>query len=317
MYYIGIDLGGTNIKAGIIRADGSIVRTRSVETGVKYGFSEVVKRIGGLAAKLIAEAGVPLSECAGVGIGSPGTVDSAGGKIVYANNLFWEDADLRGELSKYINLPIYMSNDANAAALGEYLFGAGRGSGNMLMFTLGTGVGGGVIIDGKLYEGNKSAGAELGHIKIASKGRSCTCGRKDCFETYASATALIGDTKTAMLKNRDSAMWQYTGGDPEKADGKTAFECAKAGDKAAERVIRSYIKNLADGVTSFVNIFMPETIVLGGGVCAQGAALLVPLRKHVKKYQYGGKRSPKVNIVVAELGNNAGIVGAASLAMNK
>ena len=183
--------------------------------------------------------------------------------------------------------------------------------------TLGTGVGGGIVIDGKLFEGNKSAGAEIGHEVIRFGGEKCTCGRRGCFEAYASATALIAQTRRAMLKDRDSALWKLCGGELERVDGKTAFDGMRAGDKCGERVVKRYIGYLAEGITNLANVFRPEAILLGGGVCAEGDNLLKPLKRKVHRLLYGGTKYAPVEIAVASLGNDAGLCGAARLAMVK
>ena len=197
------------------------------------------------------------------------------------------------------------------------MFGTGKDYRDVIFITLGTGVGGGVIIDNKLFEGYLSKGAELGHMVINVDGELCGCGRRGCMEAYCSATALIRDTKRAMQADKESAMWQYVGGDPEKVDGKTAFECSKKGDASAKRVIDAYIKYLGEGLSNFVNIFRPQAIILGGGVCAQGDYLVKPVQKYVDEHTYGEDLAPRTLILTATLGNDAGLVGAASLVMSR
>ena len=182
-----------------------------------------------------------------------------------------------------------------------------------MFVTLGTGVGGGVIIENKLFEGYRSKGAELGHMVIVRGGEPCACGRRGCMEAYASATALIRDTKRAMEKDKTSAMWDFVGGSLDAVDGRTSFECAKKGDKAAMEVVENYVKYLGEGVCNFINIFRPQAVILGGGVCAQGEYLLKPLREFVEANTYGGDTVPETEITVATLGNDAGLIGAASL----
>lgn len=310
-YYAGIDLGGTFIKCGIVSEDGKILAKDKIPTGKERDYREIAADMANLVKKLAARAGVTVKA---VGIGSPGTIDSKNGVIVYSNNIAWKDVPLCGEISARLGLPTYITNDANAAALGEHFCGAGKKYSSLILVTLGTGVGGGIILDGKLFEGNKSAGAEIGHSVIRMGGEKCTCGRCGCFEAYASATALIRQTKKAMERNKNSKMWQLVGGDIEKVDGKTAFDGMRAGDAAAKRVVKKYIAYLAEGICNLVNEFRPQAILLGGGVCAEGDALLVPLKKQVDKDLFGGVEYAPVEICTASLGNDAGLCGAARLA---
>ena len=200
------------------------------------------------------------------------------------------------------------------AALGETMFGAGRGYENAVMITLGTGVGGGLILNGRLFEGNESKGAELGHMVIEAGGEPCNCGRRGCIEAYASATALIRETKKAMRAHPESAMWKFSP-DIEAVDGRTSFECAKAGDAAAAEVVDKYLYYLSEAMLNFCNIFRPQVIILGGGVCAQGQYLTDRLTAIMEKEHYGYSGAPKVAIAIATLGNDAGLIGAASLIM--
>ena len=216
------------------------------------------------------------------------------------------------ELEKLTGLPVKIANDANVAALGEPKFGCGKEYNNTVMLTLGTGVGGGIVIDGKLFEGNRSAGAELGHCVIVAGGEQCTCGRKGCLEAYASATAIIRDTKRAMEANPNSKMWEI--GALDKVTGKTAFDY-KDVDEYAKAVVDGYIANLACGITNFANIFRPEVVILGGGVCAQGDELVKPLQVQLNKELFAGELGPQVPIVIAQLGNSAGLLGGAALLM--
>ena len=216
-------------------------------------------------------------------------------------------------MKKYLGVPVYVTNDANAAALGESFAGAAKQYGSSIFVTLGTGVGGGIIIDGKLFEGNRSAGAEIGHMVIRMGGEKCTCGRKGCFEAYASATALIRQTQNAMRKAPESILWKLAP-TPEEVDGKTAFDGLRAGDKTAEKVVNAYIGYLAEGLANLANIFRPEAIVLGGGVCAEGETLLAPLRRKMNRLVYAGTKYAPVLLLTASLGNDAGLVGAARFA---
>ena len=313
MYAFGVDIGGTGVKAGIVDEKGNIVVKSSIATDRSLDYRIIVKQIAQQLKDLAEKGGVDFRDIAGIGIGCPGAVNGKKGPVDYSNNLCWSDVPLLDELKKYIDLPSKVSNDANVAALGETVFGAGKKYSDTVFITLGTGVGGGVVIENKLFEGNESKGTELGHTVIVHGGELCTCGRRGCLESYASATALIRDTKVAMRKDKNSAMWDYVGGDIEKVDGKTAFECAKKGDYSAKKVVDDYLEYLGEGLCNFINIFRPQAIILGGGVCAQGEYLTNPLKRFIKDFSYGGDKSPSVDLLIATLGNDAGLIGAASL----
>lgn len=315
MYVFGVDIGGTGVKAGIVDEQGKIVIKSSIPTDRGHDYKVIVKDIADQLKKLAADSGIAMSEISAIGVGCPGAINSQKGTVDYSNNLCWENVPFLAELKQYIDLPSAISNDANVAALGETKFGAGKAFSDTVFITLGTGVGGGVVIGGKLFEGNESKGTELGHTVIVRGGELCTCGRRGCLEAYASATALIRDTKVAMKKDKRSKMWDYVDGDIDKVDGKTAFECSKMGDYSAQKVVEDYIEALGEGLCNFANIFRPQAIILGGGVCAQGEYLTAPLRQFLANYCYGGEHSPEVKILIATLGNDAGLIGAASLVM--
>lgn len=314
-YYLGIDVGGMSIKAGIVDNKGKILLKSSVPTGVGRDYKEIIADMADLCKTVIADVGLKIDDVCGVGIGIPGLADSKTGKAVYVTNMFWKDVPLVEELQKHLPLAIKINNDANVAALAEAKFGSGKNVQNAVLLTLGTGVGGGIIIDGKIFDGNGSAGAELGHVVIKANGEPCNCGRKGCLEAYASATALIRETKKAILAHPESAMSAEVDGDVERVNGITAFKCAKVGDAVAGEVVARYIRDLGEGIVNFINIFRPETVIIGGGISAEGEFLLKPLREFVQKYSYAGEFAPKVDIVNASLGNDAGIIGAAALHM--
>lgn len=312
-YYAGIDLGGTFVKCGIVSSEGELIVKDKIPTGSQRPYSEIAEDMANLAKRLAERAGVKLEA---VGVGSPGTIDSKNGVVVYSNNIVWKDVPLGEKIRESLNVPVYLTNDANAAALGESYMGAGKDFDSIVLITLGTGVGSGIVIDKELYEGGRSAGTEVGHTVIRMKGEKCTCGRFGCWEAYASATALINQTKTAMKKHPASAMWELCGGDIEKVDGKTAFDAMRAGDKTGTQVVKKYISYLGEGLTNVANIFRPDAILLGGGICAEGETLLKPLRKFLKNSLYGGVAYAPVKILSATLGNDAGTFGAARLAMS-
>ena len=311
-YYVGIDLGGTFIKGGIVDDLGNIILEDKTPTESEKGAEGVAKNIAALANSLMARVGLGKDDVEGLGMGVPGMIDSRAGNVIYSNNLKWQDFRIGKTVSALTGLKVKIANDANVAALGEAKFGAAKGFENVVMLTLGTGVGGGVVAEGTLIEGNKGAGAELGHMVIVKDGEQCTCGRKGCLEAYASATALIRDTKRAMEAHKDSKMWECGGLD--KVTGKVAFDYMLV-DPYAKAVVDGYIAALACGITNLANIFRPETVLLGGGVCAQGDVLVKPLQALLDKDIFAGELGPKVTIRIAELGNSAGLLGAAALLM--
>ena len=311
-YYVGIDLGGTFIKGGIVEESGNILLQDKVPTESEKGAEKVAENIANLAKTLMEKTGLTTQDICGLGMGVPGMIDSKAGNVIYSNNLNWKDFRIGETVERLTGLPVKIANDANVAALGEVKFGAAKGYNDVIMLTLGTGVGGGIVVDGKLVEGNKSAGAELGHMVIVADGEQCTCGRKGCLEAYASATALIRSTKRAMQAHKDSKMWEI--GSLDEVTGKTAFDY-KDSDIYAKAVVEDYLQALACGITNFANIFRPETVLLGGGVCAQGDALVIPLQALVDKDIFAGNLGPQVPVRIAQLGNLAGLLGAAALFM--
>lgn len=313
-YYAGIDLGGTNIKCGIVDEAGEIMIQESVPTHSERGLSYVTETMAGLVTRLAREAKIDVKA---VGVGSPGMIDGERGVVVYSNNLAWQNVPLAAELKKRLRLPVRITNDANAAAYGEYACGAGNEYKSVVLITLGTGVGSGIVIDGKLFEGHCGAGAEFGHEVISFGGEKCTCGRRGCFEAYASATALIRQTKRSMEKDKQSMLWRLCGGDIGSVNGKTAFDGAAVGDKTAKRVVNNYLRYLSEGLANIANAFHPEAILIGGGISAQGENLTVPLQKRVDKLMLGHGKYASVKILAATLGNDAGLVGAAMLAKEK
>ncbi len=313
MYRVGIDLGGTNIKAGIVNEQQEIIAQGSVPTNVRRPYQDIIKDMAELVQNLFQQSGLKTDDVAGIGIGSPGTIDAKKGIVVYSNNFDWENVPLVEELHKYLNYEISISNDANCAALGEVKAGAAKNFDNVVLLTLGTGVGGGVVVDGKIFEGGHAGGAELGHTMLIRDGEQCTCGRKGCLEAYASATALIRQTKQAAMDYKDSKIYAYCEHDITKINGKTVFDAAADGDATAKRVVADYISYLGDGIVDFVNIFRPDKVLLSGGVCNQGTNLTDPLNAYIKKYCFAGERGMIPEIVTATLGNDAGIIGAAAL----
>lgn len=308
MYYIGIDLGGTNIAAGIVDENGRTLVKDSTPTLAQRPNSEVVEDMCSLCERLVKNADIDMDDIGAIGIGCPGTVDTRNAEVVFAANTNMEKLYIGDMIKKRLNKPVYADNDANAAAYGEYIIN-GKGAESFVLITLGTGVGGGIIIDKKLYHGFNQAGAELGHITLVSGGEQCSCGKKGCWEAYASVTALIHQTKRAMDEHPESSMnkWVENYG---KVSGRTAFECAKQGDAAAKTVVDNYIRYVADGLVSILNIFQPERICVGGGISKEGDYLMDPLKELVYKDDFN-RHMPKTVIETASLFNDAGIIGAA------
>lgn len=309
--YLGIDVGGTTVKGLILDDSGNALCSGSSPTMCGCGLADCIAE---LARRLALNAGAELSSFRGIGVGCPGIIDSENGVVVYSANLELKNEPLAKKLKEKLGLKIKLCNDANAAALGEAKFGAGKGYKDSVLITLGTGVGGGIVIDGKLFEGYKSAGAEIGHMVIERDGNRCTCGRRGCFEAYCSARALTERTRWAMEEDTSSEMWKtYT---HDTADGRTAFEYM-ATDRTAKQVADWYIKHLACGAANIANIFRPQVIMFGGGVAAQGKKLTEPLQKLLNKELFGGSEYAPVKVECATLGNKAGVYGAAALVMNK
>ncbi len=313
MFYLGIDLGGTNIAVGLVDENGKIVYQDSTPTLASRPGEEIVKDMCALCEKVVKESGHTMDEVASIGVGCPGTVDNKNGVIAYANNIRMENFPMRKLIQSHIDKPVNLENDANAAAYGEYIAN-GNGVDDYIFITLGTGVGGGIIINKKIYRGFNCAGAELGHITLMVDGEQCSCGKKGCWEAYASVTALIRQTEAAIKKNPESLMAKIAERDG-KVSGRTAFEAAKQGDKAALDVVAMYEKYIAEGLVSILNIFQPEKLVIGGGISREGDYLLNPVKALVDKDDYN-KHMPKTDIEIASLFNDAGIIGAAMAAAN-
>ena len=317
MYYIGIDLGGTNIAAGVCNENYEIIATASAKTNCPRPCEEICADMAKVAQEAVKKVGLTMDQIESIGIGAPGSVNPETRVIEFANNLDFYDAPIGELMKRFTGKEIYLENDANAAAYGEAVAGAAKGTRNSVMITLGTGVGGGVIIDGKLFSGFNYFGAELGHTVIVHHGRHCSCGRDGCWEAYASATALIHQTKIAMINHPESAMWEIVGGDIAKVNGRTAFDAMRKQDPAGTEVVDTYIDYIACGVADMINIFQPEVLSIGGGISHEGERLLAPIRDYVSKVSYSRYTDKQPKIVAAQLGNDAGIIGAAFLGLSK
>lgn len=307
-YYIGIDLGGTNIVAGVVNEAYEILAKASVKTNLPRPEQEIAADMAKVAKEATEKAGLTMDQIEWVGIGTPGIANSETGIIEYSNNLGFVNTPMVKYMEDALGKKAFIENDANAAAYGEYVAGAAKGAKNAVCITLGTGVGGGIVIDGKIYSGSNFGGAEIGHTVISVDGPQCTCGRKGCFEVYSSATGLIRMTKEALAEHPDSMMKEE-----EHISGRTAFNYMRKGDAAAKEVVDKYIKYLAAGITNTLNIFQPDVLCIGGGVCNEGDPLLLPMKEIVARENYTRNSKKNAEIVIAKLGNDAGIIGAAFL----
>ncbi len=288
MYRLGIDLGGTNIVAGLVDEEYKIVAKASCKTNVPRPESSICDSMAEVALKACEKAGVSIDEVESIGIGVPGAVNPKTGVIEYSANLHFHNWEVVKMMQERLNKKVLIENDANAAALGEFLAGSAKGTKNAVAITLGTGVGGGIIINGKIYSGSNFAGAELGHMVIVKDGKECGCGRKGCWEAYSSATGLINLTKEKILSDKldYSYMLKLADGDINKVNGKTAFDAAAAGDNDAQEVLDTYFGYLATGLVNIINIFQPDVLCIGGGISNQGENLLRPLRKIIEEERY-------------------------------
>lgn len=314
-YYIGVDVGGSNIACAVVN-DGCEIIARSKakthgETG-KADYNEVVdviKRTINLACE---EAGIKPSEASSIGIGCPGICNSNLGIVEYTNNLGFHNVPLKTDIEKEFDIPVYLDNDANAAAFGEFVAGAAKGARNAVVITLGTGVGSGIIIDEKIYRGTNFAAGEIGHTVIVADGLPCSCGRKGCFEAYSSATGLVNMTRKAAAENPGSLINKLIEEDG-KVSARTAYKAAKQGDEVGKRITEEYVKYLAVGIANVINTFQPDILCIGGGVCNEGDLLLNPLKEAVYREIYSRDSKKTTKLTICTLGNDAGIIGAAML----
>lgn len=312
-YAIGIDLGGTTITAGIVGEDYTILAKKTCDTDLPQPEEVIEHKLADLCLSVLSENNMTVEDIQWVGIGTPGSVNSRDGIVEFNANFGYFDWALREHMEALLGCRVFVENDANAAGYGEYIAGGARGTRNAVVITLGTGIGGGVILDGKIFSGSNFAGAELGHMVIQKDGRACQCGRSGCWEKYASTRALVEDTRTAMISHPNSIMWKLVDGDLKKVNGKTVFDGKEAGDPLATRLLAVYSEYVACGLINVINIFQPEVVCIGGGVSKQGENLLAPIRQLVDIEDYARDSKKRTVIRTAELFNDAGIVGAAWL----
>lgn len=307
--YIGVDLGGTKIAAGLVDDNLKIIKKASCPTNVGRPYSEIIKDIACLIEDILAQTGYSKSDIKSIGLGSPGVPDIKNGVLVFSNNMQWDFVPVRAELQKYFNTPVYLDNDANCAAIGEYAAGAAKQYKTTVLVTLGTGIGGGIVLNDKIHNGFNYAGGEIGHMVIKAGGIPCSCGRDGCWERYASVTGLIYMANNAAKDHPESMLAQILN-NGEKLNGRNIFDCAKNGDKTALKVVEDFRYYIAVGITNIINILQPEAVVVGGGISNEGEYLLAPVREQVAKEVYTDK-VPLPHIIKASLGNDAGIIGAA------
>ena len=315
MVYLGVDIGGTGIKVGVVTKEGKLLYKDTAPTQAELGYEVLAQDIGKLIKKVMDSQNLKLDDIEAVGMGCPGSVDEKNGMVLYANNICMTNAPLCDEVRKYIDKPTYIGNDANCAALGEFFALDDKNASNFVAVTLGTGVGGGIIINKRIYTGFNGSAGELGHITLTMDGEPCTCGRKGCFEAYASVTALNRQAISAIEKNPKSLLAEKINENGGKSNGKIIFECYHKGDDTAIKVVNKYIEYVSHGLVDIVNIFQPEYLAIGGGISAQGDTLLKPIAEYVRKNSYGAEYNKNTKVVAAKLGNDAGIIGAALLAL--
>ncbi|MBQ8614493.1 MAG: ROK family protein [Ruminiclostridium sp.] len=311
-YYVGIDIGGTNISTGVVDENYNIIGRGKLKTNIGRDYKEILADIIETVKLAVSDAGLENDDIRWIGVGCPGTCNTDTGVVEYSNNLRWLNVPLLADIEEAFGRKTYIDNDANVAAYGEYLAGAAKGAKNAVVITLGTGVGAGIIINGKIFSGSNFAGGEIGHTVIVVDGYECTCGRKGCFEAYSSATGLIRMTREASESHPESKIRQLVEADG-RISARTAFNAAKMLDETGIEVVERYIKHLACGITNTINIFQPDILCIGGGVCNEGDALLVPLKKQVAESVYSRNSAKNTEICICSLGNDAGIIGAAML----
>jgi len=313
MYRIGVDLGGTNIAVGVCDEKLNIIGRGKMKTNTPRPADQIFADIEKAVQMAVKDAGISFDDVLSIGVGTPGSVNKISGNIEFANNLDFNNVPAKQMLESLIGKPVFLDNDANCAALGEAVAGAGKGVSSFVAITLGTGVGSGIIIDGKIVSGVNFAAGEMGHMVISVNGEQCNCGRRGCWERYASATALIAQTKDAMRLDQESNMWQSVNNNIDQVSGRTSFDAMRNGDETAKKVVSQYIYYVSTGIINIINALQPEIICVGGGIGHEGESLLDPIRRHVERERYSIYASKQTKICAAVLGNDAGIIGAALL----
>ena len=312
MIRIGIDVGGTGIQVGALNHHRTILSEKSIRTHTDIPFSEQVSQIAECVIATAESAGFSKDQIESVGIGIPGIANSATGEIIKCTNMGWNHVPFRDEFLKHLTVPVLIDNDANVAALAESVAGVSSGTSSSVFITIGTGIGSGIIINGKIWNGHHGIGAELGHVILSLNGVPCSCGNHGCLERYCSATALIRMAREAIALHPDTLMLNMVDNDIKKIEARTVIDAARASDPVASEVYATYIDQLAQAIANVVNFMDPEVIVLGGGVSKAGDFLLNPLRKAYSEYVlYRDQTMPDIKLAI--LGPEAGIIGAAML----
>ena len=312
MYYVGIDVGGTGVAAGLVDENYQIVYRKSVPTDRGVDAQQMVEMLAALVNELLEGAGVSKDKVKSIGLGVPGTANLKTGQIEYANNLPFCQGNLRMRLAEKTGIKVFFDNDANAAAWGEYLVCESKPD-SFVMVTLGTGIGCGVVLNGKLFRGVNYAAGEIGHMTVKMNGRPCPCGRKGCLELYASAQALVEQAKKKMQKKENSILWKLCDNNIEEMDGRKFFEAVRMEDKCALKVLAWFTKYLGEGLLDLINILQPEVICIGGGISKAADLFLPQIQKHVAEKVYSKDSAQNTQLTAAKLGNDAGIIGAAML----
>ena len=312
MLYIGIDVGGMSIKAGLVDEEGNILFKHSCPTGVERGYVAVIRDIAQLGLATVEKAGHRMEEVKAIGIGLPGVMDPRTGRVPFCTNLGWHDVPIIQEMAKYTDRPVYVDNDATVAGLAESVKGVSAGTKNSVFITLGTGVGGGVVINGRVFSGSHGVATEIGHMVTVDGGELCTCGKRGCWERYASATALVNEGRMLCAMKPQCALMRQVDGDIRVIGAKHVIDLARSGDPDCMRIFDNYIHHLVIGLSNLINVYDPEVIVLGGGVSHCGDFLLNAVRSLLPKYVFF-KTMPYARVELAKLTNDAGIIGAAML----
>lgn len=312
MVYVGIDVGGTGIQVGVVDEQGKILAKNSIVTRTDLPFSEQVAQMAQCVRDTVAKAELTLDDVKSIGLGIPGIVDPRTGRVPFCTNLGWVDVPLHDEFRKHIDKPVYIDNDATVAGLAESVAGVSAGTASSVFLTLGTGVGGAIILNGKIWSGHHGVGGEIGHMILVSDGEPCSCGNRGCLERYCSATAVIRMAREEVDKTPDSLILKNAGGDKANINAKIVIDAAREGDPAAVKVFSAYVSYLGQAIANIVNFIDPEVVALGGGVSKSGAFLLDAVRAEVPKYCLY-KAMPISRIELAELGADAGVIGAAML----
>lgn len=310
--FLGVDLGGTNIAVGITDDTGRLLARHACPTGVGRSAGEILSDLKNACITVCQKLGIACKDIRSIGVGVPGTIDKKRLTLVFGTNLFLENICFSDVFRPEFACPVFLENDANCAALGEYYGGAGEGISDLVMITLGTGVGGGIIINGEIYSGFNDIAGEIGHMVIQVGGYPCNCGRRGCFEAYASTNAFIRMAEETMAHNPESILHVKAATSGGKLDGLAIFAAIDAGDETARVVFNQYLRYLACGINNVISILQPEKLVIGGGIAGQGDRLLIPLRALVERDLIKAS-CPQTQVLLAKAGNDAGIIGAAML----